>query len=212
MGMTRRDFLITVAGAASLGGTLQRRAGCVLLDLKGDCLRESVAGYHAALDPLLLSAELRAVPRCAALIVPGVLGISPALARAIASSLHAGATVILESAGGFIDERTFRTERVVLQDYFGINIRPPVQLWPRSTPYVDYLWPHAAKLRDFSRVVALDSQTVESIAWVDGLPVALRRQSGRGTLIFTGSPVGPALWAGDVDSRRWLSAVLATAS
>jgi len=87
-----------------------------------------------------------------------------------------------------------------------------VRLWPRQTPYVDYLWPYAAKLRDFSRVVPLAPPAGERIAWVDNLPVALKRRSGPGTLIFLGSPVGPALWAGDADATRWLSAVLATVS
>ncbi|HEX2679673.1 MAG TPA: hypothetical protein VHQ03_00090, partial [Candidatus Dormibacteraeota bacterium] len=70
----------------------------------------------------------------------------------------------------------------------------------------DYTWPHAAKVRDFSHVVPLERQgnTGEFIAWADGKPVALKRQSGRGTLIFLGSPLGPALWAGDTEARRWL--------
>src|SRR6266576_4410067 len=64
--------------------------------------------------------------------------------------------------------------------------------------------PLSAKLRDFSRVIALDLPTGQTIGWADGLPVALRRQAGRGTFIFLGSPLGPALWAGDVDAKRWL--------
>ena len=64
--------------------------------------------------------------------------------------------------------------------------------------------PLSAKLRDFSRVIALDLPTGQTIGWVDGRPVALRRQTGRGTFIWLGSPLGPALWAADVDAKRWL--------
>ena len=163
-------------------------------------------------QPRLVRADTSSIPHCAVLLVPAALEISPVAARAIVRCLHAGATVVLESAAGFLDERAFRTERAVLRDYFGITVESPVRLWPRQTPYVDFLWPYAAKLRDFSRVVPLGPQAGEQIGWVDGLPVALQRRSGRGTLIFLGSPVGPALWAGDADATRWLSAVLATVS
>lgn len=210
--MTRRQFLATTAAVVSSGHGLR---GCwpqLLLDLQGGCLRESLAGYARACQPRLVRADTSSIPDCAVLLVPAALEISPAQGRAIARCLHAGTTVVLESAAGFLDERAFGRERAVLQDYFGITVESPVRLWPRQTPYVDYLWPYAAKLRDFSRVVPLGPQAGERIAWVDRLPVALKRRSGRGTMIFLGSPVGPALWAGDADARRWLSAVLATVS
>jgi hypothetical protein len=204
--MARRDFLVTLAAATtSFDGTLRQRAGCVLLDLKGDCLRESVAGYHAAL-------RLPALPRCTALIVPGVLEFSPAAARAIVTALHTGATVILESAAGFIAERDLRAHRAMLRDALDVHIDAPYQLWPRCVPYVDYSWPYPTKVRDFSSVVRLAPQAGAVIAAVDGLPVALRRRSGGGTLIFLGAPIGPALWSGDAEARAWLSVVLATAS
>src|SRR6266581_2535882 len=158
-----------------------------------------------------LIAEMEARYRCAPLIVPGALDISPAVARAIVAALHAGATVILESAAGFIAEQDFRAHRAVLRDALGVHIDAAQQLWPRSVPYIDFGWPYVTKLRDFSRVVRLAAQPGAVIASVDGFPVALKR-FGPGTLIFLGSPVGPALWSGDVEARAWLSAVLATAS
>ncbi|OLD88764.1 MAG: hypothetical protein AUG85_03780 [Gemmatimonadetes bacterium 13_1_20CM_4_66_11] len=212
MDMTRRQFLATTAAVVSSGHRLRGRWPRVLLDLQGGCLRESLAGYARVCQPRLVRADTSSIPHCAVLLVPAALEISPVAARAIVRCLHAGATVVLESAAGFLDERAFRTERAVLRDYFGITVESPVRLWPRQTPYVDFLWPYAAKLRDFNRVVPLGPQAGEQIGWVDGLPVALQRRSGRGTLIFLGSPVGPALWAGDADATRWLSAVLATVS
>jgi len=212
MDMTRRQFLATTAAVVSSGHRLRGRRRHVLLDLQGGCLPESLAGYARVCQPRLVRADTSSIPGYAVLLVPAALEISPVVARAIVRCLHAGATVVLESAAGFLESRAFGTERAVLQDYFGITVEPPVRLWPRQTPYVDFLWPYAAKLRDFSRVVPLGPQAGERIAWVDRLPVALKRRSGRGTLIFLGSPVGPALWAGDADATRWLSAVLATVS
>src|SRR5439155_624334 len=43
------------------------------------------------------------------------------------------------------------------------------------------------------------------------VPVALKRPGGRGNLIFLGSLLGPALWAGDAQARRWLLDCLRTA-
>ena len=100
----------------------------------------------------------------------------------------------------------------------GVHIEAPVRLWPgrgaRGVPYVDYRWPSSAKIRDFSRVVPLGRQSEgegEIIARVEGLPVALKRRLGRGHLIFLGSPLGPALWAGDAEARRWLFLTLGAA-
>jgi hypothetical protein len=145
------------------------------------------------------------------LIVPAAVEIPPPAVRAIATCLQAGGTVILESGAGFAGEGEFRAHRAVLRDLLQIRIDAPVRLWPRRIPYVDYTWPSPAKLRDFSRVVPLGRQAGDIIAWVDDLPVGLRRQRGRGTLIFLGSPVGPALWAGDAEARRWLCDVLVPA-
>jgi hypothetical protein len=225
MGMTRRRFLGCAAGAVTMGlpldlwrpgrsaSAVETSSRCVLLDLKEHCcLGESILGYESALASLgtrLMRAEPRSVPRCAALIVPAALEIPPPAVRAIVTCLEAGASVILESGAGFAAGPDFRAHRAVLRDCLQVHIEAPVHLWAahsrsRGIPYVDYTWPYPAKVRDFSRVVPLGRQAGETIAWVDGLPVALKRQSGRGTLIFLGSPLGPALWAGDAEARRWL--------
>ncbi len=227
MGITRRRFLGYAAGAATVGlrgrpldlWRLGRSVGtsrsCVLLDLKAHgCLSDSVSGYESVLTSAgvrWMRAEARSVSpaRGAVLIVPAALEIPPAAVQAIVSYLQAGATVILESGAGFAAGREFRVHRVELRDYLRVRVEAPVQLWSAHTssqgiPYVDYSWPHSAKVRDFSRVVPLGPQAGDVIAWVDGLPVALKRHGGRGTLVFLGSPLGPALWAGDAEARRWL--------
>jgi len=225
MGITRRRFLGYTAGVVTAGlrglplDPTSRRY--VLLDLdEHGCFRESVSGYESALT----SAGVRWMPgdarwispaRCAVLIVPAALEIPPPVVRVIMSCLQTGASVILESGAGFAADRDYRAHRVALRDYLQVRIEMPVDLWPDNSsqriPYVDYTWPRPAKVRDFSRVVPLGRQTGEVIARVDGLPVGLRRASGRGRLIFLGSPLGPALWAGDAEARRWLFDCLRTA-
>jgi hypothetical protein len=233
-GITRRRFLHRAAGAVTMGlgrlpldlwrpgqpsGAVETSPRWVLLDLAEHCcLGESVSGYQSAfagLGPRFMRADPRSVPRCEALIVPAALAIPPAAVQAIASCLQGGASVILESGAGFAALTDFRAHRVVLRDYLQVRIESPVQLWSahassRGIPYIDYTWPYPARVRDFSRVVPLGRQAGEIIAWVDDLPVALKRRSGRGALIFLGSPLGPALWAGDAEARRWLFDVLAS--
>src|SRR6266550_3136994 len=227
MGITRRRFLgytagVVTAGLPELSLEVTRR-GCVLLDLnEGGCFRESVSGFESALTGAgaqwtRVDARWMVPSRCALLIVPAALEIPPPAVRAIVSCLQAGASVIVESGAGFAANREFRAHRVALRDYLQVHIEEPVELWPENSsqriPYVDYTWPRSAKVRDFSRVVPLRRQEGEGevIAWVDGLPVALKRPGGRGNLIFLGSPLGPALWAGDAQARRWLLDCLRTA-
>jgi hypothetical protein len=199
MQMTRRTFLECAAGAVTValpfGDRRPRRAAvATVVDLQHDCaLKESVAGYQAALAKLgkpWVRADASAVPRSALLILPAALRLSPLVRDAIANCLAAGGTVILESGRAFATPPDFH-----------------VQLWAagaQRVPYVDFSWPTTAKVRDFSRVVPLARQSGEIIARVDGLPVGLKRTVGNGTLIFLGSPLGPALWARDTEAERWL--------
>jgi hypothetical protein len=218
VGITRRHFLGCVAGSltAGLPFAVPRRGEasprCILLDLREHCgLRESVAGYESALASLGAG-----VTACGTLlIVPAALDIPPPAVGAIMRRLRAGATVLVESGAGFAAERDFRAHRTVLRDQLGVHVEAPVRLWSRPVargmPYIAYSWPASAQIRDFSRVVPLRRQSGgagECIAWVDGLPVALKRRSARGTLIFLGSPLGPALWAGDAEATRWFGEIV----
>ena len=118
------------------------------------------------------------------LVVPSALEIP---AATITGCLWSGGTVILE-AGDL-----------------------PVNLWPRRTPYVELTWPIATKVRDFSKVNPVSNTRGQIIATADDMAVAFRRRVGFGTLIYLGTPVGPALWAGDAEAARWLRAVISDA-
>ena len=219
MRLTRRQFLGCTAAAVPLGwwslrgptAAVETTSGWVLLDPGLHCrLRESVSGYDAALGARLLRADAQSLPSCNVLIVPAAVEIPPAASRAIAKCLQAGGKVIFESGAGFASAAEFRVHRRVLRDALDVHVEAPVPLWrpaEQRIPYVDFTWPVPTKIRDFSRVVPLARQAGEIIARVGGLPAALKRRTGRGTLVFLGSPLGPALWAGDVEAGRWLEAV-----
>jgi len=203
MVMSRRQFLGYAATAMTValptdGSPLNEPSVLSVLDLKEHCsLRESLAGYERA------SAGF--VPRRPVLIVPAALALPVAATRAMADCLRRGGTVLLESGAGYAGESGFRVHREALRNRLQIRVAA-ARFKSRGVPYVDYAWPFPTKIRDFSRVVPLaEHQPGEIFAWADGFPVALKRRIGTGTLIYLGSPLGPALWAGDTEARQWLS-------
>lgn len=220
MRVTRRQFLGCAAAISlprwridRLSPEVPSTSGVSILDLGNSCsLGESLSGYQRALGVRVLELELAPTTRPATLIVPAAVAIPPAAVGAITACLEAGGLVMLESGAGFASARDRSRHRAVLCDAFQVIVESPIDLWPEANgsaiPYVDFTWPVAAKVRDFSRVVPLASGAGEIIAYVNGLPVALRRRSGRGTLIVLGSPLGPALWAGDSEARQLLRAVI----
>ena len=227
MDITRREFLgYTAGGAISVMGlplpestptaTRLRKLDKwrVLGTTRRPSIPESALGYHAAIpverqrfEPW----EKSAVSSCSLLIYPSLLVINQTKAAVLTRCMNGGATVVIESGAGFMKHFAFRWHRRELRERLQIPVAAPVDLWSHgsrpSTPYVEYTWPRRARIRDFSRVVPPAEQPGEIIAWAGELPVAFKRRVGAGTLIYLGSPLGPALWAGDVDARRWLHAV-----
>src|SRR2546429_9376001 len=132
MSLTRRQFLGYATGAVTAGLPWLpldvTRCGCVLLDLnEGGCFRESVSGYESALTSagaqwMRADARWMSPSRCALLIVPAALEISPPAVRAITSCLQTGAIVIIESGAGFAADRDYRAHRIALRDYLQLQI------------------------------------------------------------------------------------------
>lgn len=189
-------------GTVAALGTMppaQARAWQVL-DLGHDCLlRESLAGFCG------MGIPVRHAPMdgndCRFCVVPGVGWLSEEFARQLSAFTRGGGWVVFESAAGF---GGFEDQRRMLAGHFGIRIQPPVDLWANGTaPYIDYRWPVRERVRDFSRVTPIFAEGVEIIGSAGALPVAARR----GGLIFLGSPLGPALLAGDREAQAWFSAL-----
>jgi hypothetical protein len=229
LGLCRTSM--SLSGAAS-----EISLECALLDLGDGCgLRESLAGYRAVLTGMGVPFDTSAAapgacpdagrerrvrmgdwPALGArtCIVPAAVELPSSIVNTLALCLGAGGCVLLESAAGFADPHRCRAQQAVLREQFGVSIEAPVHLWVqarrrRDVPYVDYVWPLATKVRDFSRVVPVARQETDIIGWINGLPVALKRKVGRGTFIFLGSPLGPALRTGDAEAHRWLGKLLA---
>jgi hypothetical protein len=227
-------------GSDTLASRTGRERDCVLLDLNSNCaLPESLRGYQTALvgeHHSLAEVEFGERRCCRMVIVPGLGAMDPAMARTLWGLLQAGTSLVLESGAGFLCASEFAAHQKTLNRYFGITIGSPIDLWPaagadndhfpyrqgqrsrtkpksrESVPYVHYLWPQETNVRDFSRVVPVLARERDVIGKVGALPVALKRRVAEGTLIFLGSPIGPALRAGDPQALSWLRLVTARVS
>lgn len=181
-------------------------------------VRESLAGYRRALaetDVEITNASLRRCRDARVIILPASGVLDSETARSLDLALREGACVLVESAAAFLERDESEDARESLRKVLGLPVEPPVDLWTgtksRQVPYVDFVWPHAAKVRDFSRVIPVRARSRDVIGHIEGLPVAARRRVGKGTLIFLGSLLGPALAAGDPQACRWLRAVVGEA-
>jgi hypothetical protein len=222
-------------GLEASASSPERAHDCALLDLNAHCiLRESLQGYQAALGDKynhVPEAGLHSRRLCRVAIVPGLGSIDPAMAETLSSLLDAGTHVLLESGAAFVSLSEFTAHQEMLYRYFDIEVGSPIDLWsrksaegaflghsplrrpskkqgpPESIPYVNYSWPRQTSVRDFSRVLPVSAKAGDVIGRVGALPVALKRRTSGGMLIFLGSPLGPALRAGDLQARSWLLSV-----
>jgi hypothetical protein len=224
-------------GLDALCSSPERALDCALLDLNTHCvLRESLQGYQAAFGreyDHFPEAGLNSKRPCRIAIVPGLGSIDHAMAETLSRLLDAGTHVLLESGAGFLSPADFTAHQKMLYRYFDIEVGAPVDLWsrkpaddavlrhrperqpgkkldsPESIPYVNYSWPRQTSVRDFSRVLPVSAKAGDVIGRVGVLPIALKRRKSGGMLIFLGSPLGPALRAGDPQAQSWLRSVTA---
>jgi hypothetical protein len=190
--LSRREFL----GALAAPSVPVRGGGCRVVDPGPGCLLpESLAGFRSMGVPA--DSE-----RARFHITPGAGALPDDLLRSL---LESRGWILFESAAGF---GGFDTQRRQLARHFGIEIGCPLVLGRERVPYIDYHWPTRVKIRDFDRVVPVAAAPHEVIASIGGRPVAARR----GRFIFLGSPVGPALLAGDREAHRWFHALRRSAA
>jgi len=225
MDITRREFLGYTVGAMNvLGAPLPQPAppSAAEPSLKKwqvfasnqRVLPESTAGYRAVLPPQRCEFEpweqADPMAHCSLVIMSSVFVLPDKLAERLRFCLQRGSTVIIESGAGFVSHVDFRKHRRSLREGLGLHLAAPVNLWspPRAVPYVDYIWPSWTRVRDFTRLIPpAAEQPGQIIAWAGNLPVALLRRAGSGTLIYIGSPLGPALLMGDAQAKSWLYSV-----
>lgn len=207
---------------AGASGVTRRNDRSVLL-LNSPCLlRESFEGYKACVAAA--NSDCTMAPVGCSLSASFIIAPAAALARTnetrwLRRRAEGGALVLVESGGMFLSAAEFRRHQSVVQSAFGVTLLSPVELWQKplgEIPYVDFIWPGPARIRDFSRFVALAAERrpgnrFAAIAHLGGAVAAVKIRAGGGTLIFLGSPLGPHLLSGDREAWSWFQA-LATAA
>ena len=158
----------------------------------------------------------------------------PAMAETLLGLLEAGTHVLLESGAGFLNPAEFTAHQKMLYRYFDIEVAPPVDLWSGKSADDALLFlarpGHRPRTkRGRSRIPSLRQLLLATRDKGPGLQsgnsrVGERRRcdrqgrsitrrvekaDGGGRLIFLGSPLGPALRAGDPQARSWLRLVTA---
>jgi len=172
-------------------------------------LSESAAGYLQSSGGTALSTPTTAA-RAATVVAPAAI-IDRSSARRLRDAAWSGQSVLVELGLAFVDDIHAAAQRSLLADAFEVGVRDVVHLWHEGrsrVPYARYDWPVAAWVRDYSRAVVLDGAGWRVIASIEGRPVAVRRRVGRGALTILGSPLGPALRAGDREAVTWFAAFL----
>jgi len=201
-----------LAGVALAGAPTE---DCVVFDLGANCaLLESLQGYRETLNAEVVVAApdaRRWQHRSRLVIVPGAGVVDAAAASVLLELLDAGNTVLLESGGAFLDPKEMAAQQQMMQTLFKVHIEEPVALWSdqRCAPYVQYHWPREFMVRDFSRAIPVIAPEAETIGRLGTLPVAIKKPIGNSLLIFLGSPLGPALRAGDREAHAWLQILAA---
>jgi hypothetical protein len=166
------------------------------------------------------------------LIVAGAGAARTETFETVRGMLESGATVLWESGAAFLDPGDFARQQALALQHFGISMERPVDVWSQSgsrratagvknqsarnvraigheqIPYVAYRWPRETHLRDFSRVIPVSTENGRAIGHWREIPVAWSKPLGSGTIVFLGSPIGPALRAGDSDAVSLLRSLI----
>jgi hypothetical protein len=220
------------ADARKLGA--RNGAGCALLDLESNCaLPESIAGMRAALGDAHRRVTATALGSdVSVVVVPAAGAVRDETFVAVRELVEGGATVLWESGAAFLEPHDFARQQALTLEHFGISMELPIDVWSRlgsrtagvgvknqsarnmraighaQIPYVAYCWPREAHVRDFSRVIPVSATAGEAVAHWGEIPVAWSRSLGGGTIVFLGSPIGPALHAGDADAGSLLQSLI----
>jgi hypothetical protein len=177
--------------------------------------QESVEGYRLLLGELpALSFYRNAAAQADLIIAPAAIGVTAIEAKNLGMRVLRGATLIFESALGFCEPRDTVEQRGMLNDIFALGIGKPVSVDPTeraSGLQVNYCWPLQRSTRTFESLTPVDCRESEAIALIGGEPVCLAKKWGKGTLVYLGSMLGPALFAEEREAKA-IGAALLTSS
>jgi hypothetical protein len=221
-------------GFAAGDSGVRAGARCTLFDLESKCaLPESLAGMRAALgDGHRCVTEIELSGADSVVVVPAAGAVREETFGVVRELLGHGSTVLWESGAAFMEARDFERQQALMLEHFGISMQKPIDVWSQSAmrragvgakikiaremratgheqvPYVVYRWPREVRVREFSRVIPVSAANGRAIAHWREIPVAWKKSIGAGTFVFVGSPIGPALHAGDSEAASLLNTMI----
>lgn len=169
--------------------------------------RSAPAGPQIISEPNCLSQEsaegFRSLhPTSNVILLCGVANLAKGRALDLSKQIHRGSWIVWESS-----PFCSGNQRRILRDVFGIVLREPVI--PSSDHlYVRYSWPRPALTRTFSAVIPVACSDQDAIGRYGGVPVAMKRQIGRGGIVFLGSMLGPNLHAEERQANELVGVIL----
>lgn len=172
---------------------------------EGLLANESAEGFRRLLPEsrAISSPEPALQGRVRACVVPACHKLTPGICSELKAYCQTGAAVFLESALGFFaDSSLFDKQAELLNQHFGLIYRQPAQY---TQTYLHLHWPISAHVRPFGPVCAVAGG--EAIGEINSLSVVQRVHIGSGTLVFSSSPLGPHLLAGDRQANAWATAL-----
>lgn len=230
MALTRREFLAGAAALSAVRSAGSERGGRTAEPESAACLvappvrdglqREWFNGYQRALEVIGVP-QTHAVmgsPVAARLVILSAAAVERVQEFVWIKSLAArGSTVLVETAAAFLPRQAQERQALLAERHLGIRLRPARRLWDEGEaraglPYVELTWPVVARIRDYSSWIGVSGGAEAPLAVVEGLPCAVRKRLGAGTLLFLGSPVGPHLWAEDREALHWFRSLCSSCS
>jgi hypothetical protein len=210
--MKRREFIHCTFGMACLRPDYKqagrKKHGVRLLpaataDLAG---KESERGYGQALGRLLPTQPSFG----RTIIVPSASSLRGIALSSLAREAQLGATVLIDLADGFAPRSDTARTRASFEQHLGIQIADPVT--SATGDYIVYRWPLPVLVRHFTRVSYIEPGRNMPIATLGARSIAVRKESGLGSVLIIGSPLGPPLLAGDEQAHQILARLLTTAA
>lgn len=156
---------------------------------------ESAAGFKSCLPQIVLSGH-------PVIVLPGAKQVSAQQARALREDVSNGSLLIWESGLAFANPIEIEEQKQVLAETFGIQLGSPIAESVGSHPYVSFTGARDCLVRPFGLVFSIRSTQSEYIAHWHGIPVAMRKQIGKGNLVYLGAMLGPSLLASDREAHQ----------
>lgn len=198
---TRRQLLFDLASLSTSSLLVKQCRPAEIISEPHSLSEESARGYRK-----LLSAHESVWPGL--IILPASCRLSLESAKKFRQRVIKGSRLILESGVAYSAALESTRQRRILAEVFGIHVGEAVPMSTSEASYVTYRCPRRIMVRTFGAITPVHCASSESITEFEGIPVAMARQTGDGTVVFLGSILGIGLLAHEREAREMGNALV----